>query len=96
MKLSDLAMALTVIINDCPTMEEMYENQSPEVGPVHLPIYRPTGLFRLNARSDHGPWREYCEVMRNNNLMNANSYKSNKTWQYAPAASANICDRLPV
>ena len=41
-------------VNACPTMVEMYENQAPEVGAAHLPIYRPTGLFRLNANSDLG------------------------------------------
>ena len=39
-------------VNACPTTEEMYDNQSPEVGSVHLPIYRPTGLFKLNAVRD--------------------------------------------
>lgn len=56
---------------------------------MHLPIYRPTGLFRLNGRSDTGLWKSYSEIMRNN-LMNANAWKSNKTWQSAPTASANM------
>ena len=76
-------------INACPNMEEVYENQSPEVGPVHLPICRPTGLFNLKGRSEPGLWKSYSELMRNS-LMNANSYKSNKSWQSAPTASASM------
>lgn len=76
-------------VNACPTMEEMYSQQSPEVGPVHLPIYRPTGLFNLNSRSEPGLWKSKCEIM-SKNLMNANSYRAKKTWQDAPTASLNM------